>query len=118
MNEFYPETPMTMVGGAVPSLIMHQLSSVRRRSRSSRCSCRRIGTPLIVTSRMSGRATPSALVKPAAAILKSEGVQQPQRRIPSNRQPAAPLECGSASKPGKFKEMMRSSETGHAWGPR
>lgn len=48
---------MTMVGGAVPSLTMHQLSPVRRSSRSSRCSCCRIGAPPMVISLMSGRAT-------------------------------------------------------------
>uniref|UniRef100_A0A0A9FSB0 Uncharacterized protein n=1 Tax=Arundo donax TaxID=35708 RepID=A0A0A9FSB0_ARUDO len=49
---------MTMVGGVVPSLMTHQLSPVRGRSRSSRCSCRRIGGALMVIILMSGRAMP------------------------------------------------------------
>ena len=60
---------MTMVGSAVLSLMMHQLSSVRRKSRSSKCSCRRIGAPLMVASRMSGRAAPRPMANPVTDIV-------------------------------------------------
>lgn len=78
---------MTMVGGAVPSLTMHQLSPVRRSTLSSRCSCCRIGAPPMVISLMSGRAK---LLSPndATAILDGAsshaGQKQIQRRTPSN----------------------------------
>uniref|UniRef100_A0A0A8ZM10 Uncharacterized protein n=1 Tax=Arundo donax TaxID=35708 RepID=A0A0A8ZM10_ARUDO len=96
---------MTMVGGAVPSLMRHQLSAVRRRSRSSRCSCRRIGAPLIVTSRMSGRTAPRAPAHPAAAILEPRRrTGRPQRRIPSNTWRAA-------------GRLHPNAETRRAWNP-
>jgi hypothetical protein len=67
----YPDTPMTMVAGSVPSLMTHQLSGVQRRSCSSRCSCCRIGMLLMVTSLMRGRAAPLTPANPAETILES-----------------------------------------------